>query len=168
MMVQLLIWRHAQAQTPKRTQPDCERALDHKGQKDKIILARYIEGHFSPEFILCSTAKRTQETAQALSEKHAITLSNILYNASMEDLINLAQKHGQNYQRILFVGHNPGQETLARSMKLTDPNIAQKFSTYLPCSLSVITWDTTWHEINSENGAVTDYQNPISLQATNL
>jgi phosphohistidine phosphatase len=66
----LVLWRHAEAQDGS---PDLERALTPRGRKQAQRVGHWLREHLPAEFrVLASPARRTRETARALSEDVAI------------------------------------------------------------------------------------------------
>ncbi len=77
----------------------------------------------SPDFVLCSSAVRTQETAAlflpalgvALPEA-AIKLDTRIYEASVSMLLEAIADTPDHVQHVLVIGHNPGMETLSEAL----------------------------------------------------
>ena len=65
----LTLVRHAKSSSKTEGQPDHDRPLNDRGNHDAPIMAkRLVERDCIPDLILCSSAKRTQETAAYFTE----------------------------------------------------------------------------------------------------
>ena len=69
----LILWRHAEAEDEADGQHDLERALTPRGEKQAARMAGWLDRHL-PEGarILCSPARRCEQTALALGRKFKI------------------------------------------------------------------------------------------------
>lgn len=113
----LTIIRHAQAERGELGTRDIDRALSEQGQADARNLARVI-GKLTPsvDHIICSSAKRTQQTYLALrgqldSLPDAV-FSDAAYLAPTEMLQILLQNVPSESAHVAIIGHNPGVEKL--------------------------------------------------------
>jgi phosphohistidine phosphatase len=104
--VDLILWRHADAEDPGDGQDDLDRALTSKGEKQAARVAAWLD-RVLPEGtrILCSPALRCEQTAQALGRK-CKTRPELRPGASVEQLLELAQWPAAR-QPVLLVGHQP-------------------------------------------------------------
>lgn len=101
--MELILWRHAEAEDGT---PDLERELTGKGRKQASKMAAFLRTRL-PEHtrILVSPAKRTQQTALALT-KHFITDAALGTSASPQtvlDAVGWPDAEGT----VLVVGHQP-------------------------------------------------------------
>ena len=122
----LILWRHAEAQDPMDGQDDMARALTHRGEKQAARMAEWLDRQL-PEGarILVSPARRTEQTALALERKYKIR-PELAPNGTVEQLLEVAQwPHGK--ATVLLVGHQPtlGQ-TISRLLGLNASECAVK------------------------------------------
>lgn len=114
-MKTLAIFRHAQAQRPEGM-ADHDRPLTDKGVREARRSGRLLRG-FTPEHVLCSTARRALDTAtEALREtgvKVEIRHLYELYDSQIEDHVNATRSVPDSVSRLLVVGHNPTLEQWA-------------------------------------------------------
>jgi len=101
--MELILWRHAEAEDGS---PDLERELTGKGHKQAEKMAAFLRPRL-PEHtrILVSPARRTQQTAQALT-RHYITEAAVGTSATPQgvlDAIGWPDAGGT----VLIVGHQP-------------------------------------------------------------
>lgn len=102
-VMELILWRHAEAEDGM---PDNARPLTEKGEKQAEKIAAFLRARLPHDTrILVSPAKRTQQTAHALT-KHFTTEPDIAPGASPEAIIKAANwPDGEG--SVLIVGHQP-------------------------------------------------------------
>lgn len=114
-MRHLLLLRHAHAEPATAGQDDLDRPLSPTGRAEAEAAARWLREHSAvPDRVLCSPARRTRETAEALLS--ALGYADLrweprIFEASPGELIGLLQEHSEP-ARLWLVGHNPGLEQL--------------------------------------------------------
>jgi phosphohistidine phosphatase len=177
----IILWRHAKSDWRDAGLADHERPLNARGLRDRNIMGAYIAERFKPDIILCSTARRAQETLAAYPLRGETKIVDIeaLYHGAPETLLSCARQYGPGHACLMLVGHNPGMEMLAESMRLTAPAIAARFADkYATCGVARLHWPSDrgpknsgpknsgpneWSDIAPSNGAVTHYQAPKLL-----
>ena len=122
-MKSLMILRHAEAAAAGNG-PDIERSLTGAGRAQAHALGRLLREWEMPlGRIVCSSAKRTRETAEFLvagrEAEVPLIVAEELYNASGEGLLKYLQNLPDDGDRILVVAHVPGVAELA-SMLVTE------------------------------------------------
>jgi len=113
----LLILRHAKSSWKDNNLADHDRPLKARGKRDAPRMGSLIKNeNLIPNFILSSTAKRTQDTielvAEACSYDGKIKFRRDLYNAWTSDLIDILRGLKSKHKCVMIVGHNPGLEEL--------------------------------------------------------
>lgn len=69
--MELILWRHADAEDGAPGKPDAERALTAKGEKQARRMAGWLETRLPPNArVLASPARRAQQTARALARDY--------------------------------------------------------------------------------------------------
>jgi phosphohistidine phosphatase SixA len=114
-MRELILLRHAHAESPAPGQDDRARALSPTGLAEAKAAGDWLREHgLTPDRALYSPAARTRQTLEALGDIGCTDLREdaAIYDASPGTLIALADAHG-DARRLLLVGHNPGLEQLA-------------------------------------------------------
>ena len=117
-MRQLILFRHAHAESATAGQDDIARPLSATGLAEARAAGDWLREHgLRPDRVLCSTAARTRETLAALGDIGAgeIYEDASIYEASPGTLASLADAN-RDAERLLLVGHNPGLEQLAALM----------------------------------------------------
>lgn len=114
-MRELILLRHAHAESPVPGQDDRARPLSQVGLAEARAAGDWLREHgLAPDRVLCSPALRTRQTLDALGDTGCADVREeaAIYEASPGTLIALADVHG-DARRLLLVGHNPGLEQLA-------------------------------------------------------
>jgi phosphohistidine phosphatase len=115
----LILMRHAKSSWSDESMDDHDRPLNNRGRKAVPLMARwFLDNDLVPYSTLCSTAKRTQQTALLLSksELNIGTLESIqeLYLATPSTILKIIEQHAPRLANtLLVIGHNPGMENLA-------------------------------------------------------
>ena len=102
----LILWRHAEAFDLAEGQTDLERALTPRGEKQAARMAAWLDRQL-PEGvrILCSPARRTEQTVQPLGRKYKLR-SELAPEGHVDDLLSVAS-WPQSRAPILVVEHQP-------------------------------------------------------------
>ncbi|MFT4191049.1 MAG: histidine phosphatase family protein [Comamonas sp.] len=102
----LILWRHAEAQEAAEDIEDEQRILTPRGEKQASRMAAWLDRQL-PEGvrILCSPAVRTEQTAKALGRKFK-RRAELLPDGQVQDLLDLAQWPASRAP-VLVVGHQP-------------------------------------------------------------
>lgn len=99
----LILWRHAEAEPGE---PDLERALTAKGQKQARRMADWLTSQLADSCrILVSPARRTLQTAEPLGRKFKI-VPDLAPGAEPEDVLKAANWPAGK-ESVLIVGHQP-------------------------------------------------------------
>lgn len=110
--MELILWRHAEAEDPQRGQSDMKRRLTPKGEKQARLVGTWLRRHLPADTrVLSSPALRCQQTALPLDLPYA-TEERIGTAATAADL--LAAAGWPNAETaVLLVGHQPTLGELA-------------------------------------------------------
>ena len=118
-MRELILLRHAHAEPANAGQADIDRPLSPEGLAEAEAAGRWLAEHkLVPDCVLCSPARRTRETLEAVLAAVGYVdqrLDERIYDATPGTLAELADDH-RDTDRLLLVGHNPGLEHLAALM----------------------------------------------------
>ncbi|MES2013943.1 MAG: histidine phosphatase family protein [Pseudomonadota bacterium] len=133
-MANLIFWRHAEAEIESSTGRDSDRALTKRGRKDALKMAKWLHRHLPIDTqVLCSPARRCQETAATLQSINAddgehrkpldINVAEFLsIDSRLEDI---AQKlvNDDSSKTILIVGHEPNLGRLISQLLGMEKNV---------------------------------------------
>lgn len=144
-MKTLLILRHAKSSWDEPHQPDHDRPLNERGKKDaKRIGQLLLEAQLVPDLILSSTARRARKTAdkvaRACGYEGAIVTTPRLYLAAPWQIIEVLRETGDDWPRLLVVGHNPGMEDLVSQLTRQQESLAT--ATLARVSLDIASWQS--------------------------
>ena len=113
-MRELILVRHAHAESAATGQSDIQRVLSATGVTEAEQVGVWLrQKQLLPTRVLCSPAQRTRQTLQGLGELACTDQREeaSIYAASPGDLMALIDAH-RDCDRLLLVGHNPGLEQL--------------------------------------------------------
>jgi phosphohistidine phosphatase len=102
----LIIWRHAEAEDEREGLGDLQRALTSRGEKQAARMAAWLDQHL-PESakVLCSPALRCEQTVTPLGRKYK--LREELAPDMGADKLLAAADWPHSRQAVLVVGHQP-------------------------------------------------------------
>lgn len=102
----LILWRHAEAEEATAKLPDAKRRLTARGEKQAKQMARWLQQHLPKKLrILVSPAERTQMTAHALGMPFEVERK-IGIGADAADAL-AAAGWPDHSGAVLLVGHQP-------------------------------------------------------------
>ena len=137
----LILWRHAEAQDLADGQDDMARALTSRGEKQAARMANWLDRQLPDGArILVSPSRRTEQTALALGRKYKVR-PELAPDGTVAELLEVAQWPDSKHP-VLLVGHQPtlGQ-TIAQLMGLS-------------ASECVVRRGAVWWLCNRERGAL--------------
>ena len=112
--MELILWRHAEAEEADGTIADHKRRLTARGEKQAKQVARWLHSHLPRKRrILVSPAERTQQTVHAMELPYEIE-PGLALGGSAKDVLTIAGWPDQS-GAVLIVGHQP---TLGRVASL--------------------------------------------------
>ena len=111
-MKTLYVLRHAKAVPDDGTIDDVDRRLAERGLNDMALMAAHLErARVQPDVVCCSPAVRTRQTLDAVVSalgSPQVVFDEVIYNASVDELIALARRLPPDADSAMFIGHNPG------------------------------------------------------------
>ncbi|MEM9755448.1 MAG: histidine phosphatase family protein [Pseudomonadota bacterium] len=166
MTRRLILVRHAKSDWGTAGLSDHDRPLNARGRRSAPRIGAWLAGGgFVPDQVLCSTARRTQETwagiAAHLPKSPAPHLEPRLYHATPEVL--RAVIDAAEGRTIAVIGHNPGIGALAHLIADVAPQHAA-FDLYPTGATTVFEMPGgTWPEIALGAGRVLAFGVPRDL-----
>jgi phosphohistidine phosphatase SixA len=115
-MREIVLLRHAHAESPQAGETDADRPLSAEGQAAAEAVGRWLvdNGHV-PDCVLCSPARRVRETVEGVLRVTGYVDQRDepgIYDATPGALIEILDRY-RDCGRVMLVGHNPGLEQLA-------------------------------------------------------
>ncbi|MET4647433.1 MULTISPECIES: histidine phosphatase family protein [Streptomyces] len=112
----LVVLRHAKSAWPDGV-ADHERPLAPRGRRDAPAAGRRLrEAGCVPDLVVCSTAGRTRQTWDLVSNEldaiTPVTYDARLYRASAGELLGVVRDIPARVRTLMLVGHNPGVQDL--------------------------------------------------------
>ena len=150
----LLVLRHAQAGGAPGVH-DTARPLTGRGRRDAERAGRWLLARdTAPDWVVCSPARRARETWErvnaalgaAAPAAGAVIYEPRVYDAGVQDLLDLVNEQPEEARTVLLVGHNPAALHLAAGLT-GRPDLA-----FPAGALAVIGCATTWAAITPGAG----------------
>jgi phosphohistidine phosphatase len=169
------LFRHAKSDWAEGGLKDHERPLSERGRTAAPQMAAYMKSKkFKPDVILCSTARRTVETYDALKEVLGdaipVRFEDTIYLAEPNKLVERLKWLEDDVKAAMIIGHNPGIAQLAayltRSPEDADEEklhkrMRDKFAT---AALAVIKVPIkVWADLKAGAGRLADFMRPKDL-----
>ena len=112
MKREIILLRHAHADKGNAGTDDSARPLSTQGNAEARDAGKWLREHQAlPAKILCSPARRAQQTLDAALGDAERTLEPRIYEATAGELASVIDEYAET-PRLMLVGHNPGFETL--------------------------------------------------------
>ncbi len=116
-MKTLLVLRHAKSSWKDPDLGDHDRPLNKRGKRDAPRMGELLRSlDLLPDLIICSSAKRARQTAEAVADYsgygHEIIYTRDIYAADPEAYVEVLQEVAEDYACVMVIGHNPGLEDL--------------------------------------------------------
>jgi phosphohistidine phosphatase len=174
-MRQLLLLRHAKSSWDDASMPDRDRPLNARGRSSAAVMRQAMrELGLIPDVVLVSTARRTQETLEALEpwdDAPLIEPMDSLYLANPIQLI--AALHGvpETVRSVLLIGHNPGLHDLAVSLAgprtmASGTEAARALAAGFPTgALAEFVVAGSWWDLREGGGRLVRFLTPKMLEA---
>jgi phosphohistidine phosphatase len=162
--MRLYLLRHAKSSWDDATLADHDRPLAKRGRRATKALARHLSEHaVAPEFVLCSTARRTRETLERIEPALGapkVSYEDALYGANAGELMERLRQVPDGVGSVMLIGHNPGIEDLARA--LVGRAVAPKFPT---AALATLELSGGWRDAGPGRAELVDFVRPRDLEA---
>jgi phosphohistidine phosphatase len=168
MKHQLWLFRHAKSDWDTNTS-DRERPLSKRGRKDSIRMGQWMsENRLIPDRIISSPAERAFQTCEFLQqgfqgEINVPVWDERLYLADSDTLLEVMMEQGDNVEKLMIVGHNPGLDDLLRYLCNGDLPLTSKGKLMTTSTLAIIELSDTWTDINSAGNHLVQISRPKEI-----
>jgi phosphohistidine phosphatase len=164
---QLWVLRHAKAEAGAPGGDDHARALTDRGRRQGEALAGLLPGLARagrplPKLVLCSSARRARQTADAvlgaLGSGVVVEQERALYHAGADDLVERLRLVPDDEPAVMVVGHNPTLHDLCADLVAQDPGGTQRLRPGFPtAALAVIDLDVaSWPSLAAGTGRLAE------------
>lgn len=153
--------RHAKSSWEDMSLGDKERPLNPRGKRDAPFMAQLLKGKgVKADRIISSPANRAFTTATFFAaemgiEKEDIVIEKNIYEAYLQDVLNILKKLDQSVETVLIFGHNPTFTSLTNLFsKEYIPNVPT-------CGIAKV--ESTckdWADFADSNSALSDFYYP--------
>ncbi|QEG42453.1 SixA phosphatase family protein [Roseimaritima ulvae] len=163
MTKRLILMRHAKSDWGSPDLADHDRPLNKRGRASAPAMADWLrEQGYVPDRILCSSAVRTQQTAERMLPRWdtevAVHTSGDLYLASPERILNSICSDSADADCVMVLAHNPGMQTLVSH--LSEENFAFPTAAVAVFELDIDDW-SQWRP--NEQTRCVAFQRPKAL-----
>src|SRR6478609_2203520 len=154
----LLLLRHAQTEDSRPGHRDHDRRLTATGEEQARAVGRFVADRgLAVDRVLCSSAVRARQTLELIGERvtidpSRIVISDRLYNAGTDTLIEAIRELDGADQIALVVGHAPALPGVA--YELADPDSSTPEATaaiadrFPAATLAWLQFDGEWSELD--------------------
>ena len=166
-MHQLFLLRHAKAVPHTSSLADHERPLTLAGQQAATRLGEAMRRmRLAPDVVLVSSARRTQETFEALEatglwdEWPNIDRLPNLYMAPAARIGDILRDLAETVRSAMVIGHNPGLHELALALAgqaVARPEFSALAGAYPTCAFSEFMLSSPWRRLGPGNVALQRY-----------
>ncbi len=160
----LILTRHAKSSWDDPTTEDIDRPLNVRGRGAARELGDFLASRgLEPEEVLCSTARRTRETWEAVASAVIETRPEVqfiddLYQASPETLLAVLRR--ASAPTVMLIAHNPGIGEFAASLP-SRPNYDPDFRKYPTCATLIVDFQIDdWSQVALGQGSTLDFFTP--------
>lgn len=162
----LTLIRHAKANPAEPGQPDFLRTLSDRGRRDAPKMGKHLKTHhqFSPDLLIASPAPRALATARCIAQEigrqsPTLVQEERIYEAPVEDLLEVLQEVEDRVEHACLVGHNPGMERLTNW--LAGKRVVEGFVT---CGVAMLELNIdSWEILRGGCGTLRHYLQPRTL-----
>jgi phosphohistidine phosphatase len=168
-MKRLYLLRHAKSSWDDPALADLERPLAQRGQAATALLTEHLLSQkIAPALVLCSPARRTQETfqriASALGDDVSSQVEPGLYGASADDLLARLREIPAAVTSVMLIGHNPAIQDLAEELARDHEELARIERKYPTGSLATFTFEGDWGSLAPETVQQVSFIRPKDLR----
>ena len=162
-MKHLLLIRHAKSGWDNANLQDFDRPLSDRGKKDAILMENFLNKiEYKPDLILCSPARRTQQTYDILfgvsKIKSTLYIDN-LYHAGDEELLNIIRSIDEDKKILVIIGHNPSLHNLLE--QITN----KKFTNFPTSGIACLQMDLEWEKVANTKSTLIFFKKPKDFQS---
>jgi phosphohistidine phosphatase len=158
----LLLLRHAKSSWDDPALSDHDRPLAPRGRRAAPLIGAYLREHEIPiSLVLCSSARRTQETVELAQPGGELLVEEGLYGASADELLTRLRRVPEEASVVMFVGHNPSISQLAVALLVDPAGLAGR--KYPTAALAWVSFEGPWQSLAPGRAELTAFVIPREL-----
>lgn len=157
----LTLVRHAKSSWGNDNLRDFDRPLNNRGLKTAPEMGkRLVDDGYQVDSIISSPAIRAITTAKIIAKEigfseQEIQQDPVIYDASLNTLIDLVTSLDNNSKQVMLVGHNPGFTILGNYLSNA------RIDNMPTCAIAQIQFDIgSWESITEHSGELIDFDYP--------
>lgn len=167
----LYLLRHAKSSWNDPDLGDRDRPLTSRGKRAVKALAKHLEeGGIKPELVICSPARRAQDTLKplrkALGSDADLRLDERIYAASAVELLEVLSEVPARVASVMLVGHNPSLQDLALGLARPGPARSELEAKFPTGALATLTVPGSSWRVLRKGGATTEVWVPRQPRGT--
>jgi phosphohistidine phosphatase len=162
--------RHAKSSWDDATIPDHDRPLAPRGARATRRIADHLSSAgIRPDLVLCSSARRTLETLDALrpalGETAEVSIEPELYGADAWEIMERLRAVDARMGQVLVIAHNPGLQDLAIELSGEgDAALLNQLRTKFPTgALATLDVEVAWAQLGAGHAHLTHLVTPKDL-----
>ena len=166
-MHQLLLLRHAKSSWDDAKLADRDRPLNKRGRRAAgTIRQAMLDLGLTPDVVLVSPSRRTQETLAALEpwdDTPLVEHVETLYLASAAQLLAVLRGVNETVRSVMLIGHNPGMHELAMLLGGTSAanEVSSRLSAGFPtAALAEFSVATQWQRLDAAGTRLVRFLTP--------
>lgn len=163
---ELILWRHAKSDWGDPTLADFDRPLSERGRRNAKKMATWIQqNHYQPDYILCSAAKRTQQTLRRLCQEcdTRLQISDALYHADLSQILHQLAQVPTQYKRVMLIGHNPDLEHLIEYLIGQPLHLAPDAKLFPTAAIAKFIMPADWTQLERGDGKLVAITRPKDI-----
>ena len=166
-MAVLYLVRHAKSSWDDPALADRDRPLSARGKRSAATLGEYLEAEgIRPELVLCSPARRTRETLEALRPAlgpAAVAVEEELYGATSGELLRRLRTIPPRTASAMVIGHNPAMQELAIMLARASEDLRRLHEKFPTGAMATLRTRGPWKELGAEPAELEDFVAPRDL-----
>lgn len=169
-MHQLLLLRHAKSSWDDPKLADRDRPLSKRGRRAAAAMRKaMLDLGLTPDVVLVSPSRRTQETLAALEpwdDTPLVEQVEALYLATAPQLLAILRGVNETVRSLMLIGHNPGMHELAVLLaSTTAANDANRRVTagFPTAALAEFSVATQWQQLDAAGARLVRFLTPRDL-----
>ena len=148
---------------------DHARGLTDRGRDDTALMSKYMHKRdIAPDLIICSSARRTQETlaglAKSVIKDSKVKLTDDAYQANTLDLLELLRAVKPKHDSVMIVGHNPSVHDLAVDLANGGDELERMAAKFPTAALAEFKVDCEWDQLAPEGAELSAFTTPKELR----